>query len=150
MESEQGRGTTFRVLLPVADAAAVPAVQAVRTDLRRVLVVDDAAAVRGLTARMLLPEGREVLMASTIAEARAILDDPTVHLDALLTDIVLGPEWGIDLVAAARAARPQMRIVVMSGYAPEPYSSEVVVANGAQFLSKPFGRDQLLHALHGG
>jgi len=150
VDSEEGKGATFRVLLPVADAAPSPVpVPAAPLDLRRVLVVDDDASVRDLTIRMLRAEGHDVLAASTLAEARAVLADATAHLDAMVTDVVLGQERGTDLIAPGRVAWPRMRIVVTSGYAPDPGASEAVARHGAVFLPKPFGRDQLLRALHG-
>ncbi len=151
VESEEGKGSTFRVLLPAADAVPSPVVgPAAPQILRRVLVVDDDASVRDLTTRMLRAEGHEVLTASTIAEARSILADAAIRLDAMVTDVVLGQERGTDLIAPSRKARPLLRLVVTSGYAPDPGASEAVEAYGAEFLPKPFGRDQLLRALHGG
>jgi len=148
--SEVGKGTTFRVLLPAAGAAeASIAWPPTPLEVKRVLVVDDDANVREMTARMLRAEGHEVLAASTLAEARAILDDDQVHLDALVTDVVLGGEQGTDLIAPCRKSRPEMRIVVTSGYAPDPNASSTVAAGGAVFLAKPFGRDQLLRVLRG-
>jgi CheY-like chemotaxis protein len=148
--SEVGKGTTFRLLLPAAGAPdASIAVPATPSEVKRVLVVDDDANVREMTARMLRAEGHEVLAASTLAEARAILDDHAVRLDALVTDVVLGAEQGTDLISPCRKARPETRIVVMSGYAPDPNASATVAASGAAFLAKPFGRDQLLRALRG-
>jgi signal transduction histidine kinase/ActR/RegA family two-component response regulator len=148
--SEVGKGTTFRLLLPAAGAPeAIIAAAPTPSEVKRVLVVDDDANVREMTARMLRAEGHGVLAASTLAEARAILDDEAIHLDALVTDVVLGAEQGTDLIAPCRKSRPETRIVVMSGYAPDPNASATVAASGAAFLAKPFGRDQLLRVLHG-
>jgi two-component system, cell cycle sensor histidine kinase and response regulator CckA len=148
--SEVGEGTTFRVLLPAAGAAeAGIALPATPLEVKRVLLVDDDANVREMTARMLRAEGHEVLAASTLAEARAVVDDGKIHLDALVTDVVLGADQGTDLIAPCRKSRPGMRIVVMSGYTPDPGASATVAAGGAAFLAKPFGRDQLLRVLRG-
>jgi DNA-binding NtrC family response regulator len=146
----EGKGTTFRVLLPVADAAPTSTAAAAATqDLRSILVVDDDESVREMTTRMLRAEGHEVRTASTLAEARAILADEVIHLDVMVTDVVLGRECGTDLLAPSRSVRPGMLMVVTSGYAPEPGASEAVALHGAMFLAKPFGRDQLLRALRG-
>jgi two-component system cell cycle sensor histidine kinase/response regulator CckA len=148
--SEIGRGATFRVLLPAASAVeATVAVPTTPSEVKRVLVVDDDANVREMTARMLRAEGHEVLAASTLAQARAILGDDTIRLDALVTDVVLGAEQGTDLIGPCRKSRPGTRIVVTSGYAPDPNASATVAAGGAAFLAKPFGRDQLLRVLRG-
>jgi CheY-like chemotaxis protein len=150
VESALGKGTTFRVFLPAADAgqAAVVSPLAAR-DVRRVLVVDDDASVREMTTRMLRSDGHEVHTASTLAEARRVLEDDSIALDAVLTDVVLGNERGTDLIEPCRRTRPQARIVVTSGYTPDPGASQSQAMRGAGFLPKPFGRDQLLRALRG-
>lgn len=150
VESEAGKGTSFRVLLPAADGSEpITGSPDGAPNLERVLVVDDDAPVLAMTTRMLKAEGYEVISAPTMAQARAILGDPKVRLDAMITDVVLRENRGTDLVAPFREAWPHARIVVVSGYAPDPGASETVATHGAVFLAKPFGRDQLLHALRG-
>jgi two-component system, cell cycle sensor histidine kinase and response regulator CckA len=149
--SRVGKGTTFRVLLPAAEGPEAPRTKSAQPrDVRHVLVVDDDAGVREMTTRMLRADGLEVLAASTLAEARSFLDDGRIDIDAVVTDVVLGAERGTDLIATCHRSRPQARIVVTSGYTPEPDASAVVDATGVGFLPKPFGRDQLLAALRGG
>ncbi len=149
--SETGKGTTFRVFLPAGDGVQQSvAGQAVPRDVRRVLVLDDDTNVRDMTTRMLRSEGHEVYAASTLSEARRILESDGMHLDAMLIDVVLGKERGTDLLEECRRIRPQARIVVTSGYTPDPGASEALATHGAVFLPKPFGRDQLLRALRGG
>src|SRR5262249_18120672 len=121
----------------------------IRHDARRVLVVDDDPSVREMTTRMLRSEGHEVRTAATVAEARRILEDPAVPLDALLTDVVLGPERGTELISICRGARPQARIVLMSGYTPDVGAARLLASGDAAFLPKPFSRDGLLTALRG-
>jgi CheY-like chemotaxis protein len=150
VDSEVGKGTTFRVLLPAAGSdEAPPIAPAVPSKLQRVLLVDDDATVRAMATRMLRSEGHEALAASTLAEAQVILTDRRVRLDALITDVVLGQERGTDLIAPCREVHPRTRIVVTSGYTPDANASALVAAAGAAFLPKPFGRDQLVRALRG-
>jgi signal transduction histidine kinase len=150
VDTRPGRGTTFRVCFPIADSRAqAPAVSSAASEPEHVLVVDDDPGVREMTTRMLCAEGREVRTASTLDEARAILDDPRARVDVLLTDVVIGAERGTDLILPYRKARPKLRIVVMSGYTPDPSASEIVTGQGVEFLPKPFGRDQLLRSLQG-
>jgi len=114
-----------------------------------VLVVDDERAVRETTARMLQASGYQVLTAATLADARQMIADPSLEFDALITDVVLSGERGTDLLAHCRKLRPKTRILVMSGFTPEPSAAAVLAAHDAGFLAKPFGRDQLLKALKG-
>jgi PAS domain S-box-containing protein len=151
VDSEVGRGTTFRVYLPVVDTGPVtPPSPGVQAHPRRVLVVDDDPSIRSMMARMLRSDGHEVRAASTLAEARAVVQDVAIPIDVVVTDVVLGRERGTDLVAPALAARPGLRVVVTSGYTPDTRSSEIVASSGAAFLAKPFSRDGLLRALRGG
>jgi CheY-like chemotaxis protein len=151
VESEGGKGTTFCVLLPSAEGAAVAEPRPSVIPMgRRVLVVDDERTVRETTARVLRSEGYEVHLASTLTEARRVLADRTIALDAVLTDVVLSDERGIDLLEDCRRDRPRVRVVVMSGYTPDAGASQVLTRFGAAFLAKPFGRDDLVRALGGG
>ena len=150
VESEVGKGTVFRVLLPAAAGADAPEIAPpVTRPVHRVLVVDDESSVRETTARMLRSEGYEVHVASTLAEARRILGDADIALDAMLADVVLGDERGTDLIEDCRRSRPRVRVVVMSGYAPDAGASQLLTRSGAAFLSKPFGRDDLFRAVRG-
>jgi PAS domain S-box-containing protein len=150
VETALGKGTTFRVLLPVSSRDVRPVTIAKPTEsVRRVLVIDDEEAVRDMTARMLRSSGFDVRTASNLTEAREIILCDTIELEAVLTDIVLSGERGTELLAWTRSIRPKMRIVVMSGYAPEPQSMRSLIEHDAEFLPKPFGMDQLLRALGG-
>jgi DNA-binding NtrC family response regulator len=67
----------------------------------------------------------------------------------VLTDVVLSGERGTDLLEDCKKLRPALRIIVMSGYTPDPDASKLLVSYGAEFLAKPFGREQVLAALGG-
>jgi PAS domain S-box-containing protein len=151
IETALGKGSTFRVLLPASTAvAAKPVVtQSAPVSVHRVLVVDDERAVRETTARMLQASGYQALTAATLADARQMIADPSLEFEALITDVVLSGERGTDLLEHCRKLRPNTRILVMSGFTPEPSAALVLSAHGAGFLAKPFGRDQLLKALKG-
>lgn len=153
-ESAVGQGTTFRVLLPAAGHASAAAETArpspVPPVIRRVLVVDDEPAPRETAARLLRLSGFEVVVASNLTEARQHIADPQLALDALLTDVVLSGELGTDLLEECRKRRPTARIVVMSGYSPNPSATEKLMAVSAKFLPKPFTRQELLNALQPG
>lgn len=146
--SDAGKGTTFRVFLPVAYESEQPEpVSVPGREPKHVLVVDDDASVRELVRRMLRSDGFDVKVAATVAEAREHLEDVELPLDALITDIVVGHERGTDLLEPCRRLRPEVSVLLMSGYVPEPCAADALVKHGATFIGKPFGRDQLLVAL---
>jgi two-component system, cell cycle sensor histidine kinase and response regulator CckA len=150
VSSVVGQGTSFSVFLPVTQQTeardTAPGVGAALA-LKHVLVVDDDQDVRNLVTRMLSADGFDVQSVPSAKDALAILEDPSVVLDALVTDVVLGNDRGTDLLVQCRALRPSLRILVVSGYAPDPKAALVLEQSGAAFLAKPFGRDKLRAAL---
>jgi len=149
VESRLGSGTTFRVLLPVSgvDHAATKASGKPLPPVRSVLVVDDEANILSVVQRQLERSGYSVIVASNLAEAQAFINDPDQPLDALLTDIMVGQERGTELIDLFQQKRPGKRIVVMSGYAPDPRAVETLRRVEAHFLPKPLTRESLLRAL---
>ncbi|MCU1372806.1 MAG: putative multi-sensor signal transduction histidine kinase [Actinomycetia bacterium] len=131
-----------RLLLPLADAE-VDANEPIVLDLaeRRtvVLVVDDAEALRELTARALQKHGFVVLEASSGAEALRLVE--TNELDLVLTDVVMPRMSGLELHDAIGALPSAPPVVFMSGY------SDAVLNEGpgvAPVLRKPFSEQDLL------
>jgi signal transduction histidine kinase/ActR/RegA family two-component response regulator len=141
IESEPGRGTTVTLHLPraptaeAAPAAPAPAPAGAAAEPRPILLVDDDPAVRGTTAEMLRALGYKVIEAAGgRAAVGALREDPRIAL--LLTDVVMPDMNGPALAAAARALRPALPVVFMSGYA-----DLANVAGGAslgRLVGKPF------------
>lgn len=108
-----------------------------------VLVVDDDRGVRRLTARMLRMEGYKVLEAESGAEAlRALESDPDIRL--LVTDIVMPEMDGLALADRALAKLPHLRVVLMTGHAPELTAQLDLRNSPLPVLLKPFTAEQLL------
>jgi PAS domain S-box-containing protein len=153
IESTPGRGTTFRLFLPlvendqadplIADAPiSLPAVS------RTVLVVEDETEVRNIVRRQLQSLGHRVLVAEADTEALLLLQGPGAP-DLLLTDVLLATGMnGIELANAARAARPGLPVIFMSGYTAVPDAMQRIRETGAPLLSKPFTTPQLERAVN--
>jgi signal transduction histidine kinase len=143
LESEPERGTTFTLYLPWVDGEDVsPANLEVPAGPQRpatVLVVEDHDVIRGLCCRVLESEGHRVFEASTVQRALQIADD-VPDLDLVVADVRLGGENGVDLARALKAARPSVRVLLVSGYA-TPRVWE------AAFLAKPFTPLRLISAV---
>ncbi len=108
-----------------------------------VLVVDDDRGVRRLTARMLRTEGYQVLEAESGAEAlRTLESDPGIGL--LVTDIVMPEMDGLALADLALARSPHLRVVLMTGHAPELTAQLELRDSSLPVLLKPFTAEQLL------
>ena len=108
-----------------------------------VLVVDDDLGVRRLTARILRAAGYHVLEAASGAEALRLLSgEPGIRL--VVTDIVMPEMHGLDLADRALARTPDLRIVLMTGHAPQLTALLDVRESPLPVLLKPFSAEQLV------
>ncbi|WP_432261592.1 response regulator [Cupriavidus sp. TMH.W2] len=113
----------------------------------RVLCVDDDALVRAGTAELLRAYGVQALEADGETEALALLAGNAV--DALLTDVALAGDSGIDLALAARKRHPGLRVVFATGYELALTPAQRNALGGATVLRKPYPPQALLDALRG-
>lgn len=107
-----------------------------------VLVVDDEAVVRGGVKLVLEPEGLRVAQAATVAEALA--HEALAQCRLLLCDLMLKGESGLEVVSEARRRRPELAIVLMTGYATEETAALGAQSGASAFLAKPFDDVELL------
>jgi CheY-like chemotaxis protein len=141
--SEPNRGSTFKLYLPqVSEEArevgelAVPLVAADGSGT--VLLVEDEEIVRTLAARVLKASGYRVLVAANPAEAGRASAEHAGPIDLLLTDVIMPGTTGPRLAAELVAARPEMRVLYMSGFTENAIVHHGVLAPETQFLHKPF------------
>jgi signal transduction histidine kinase/FixJ family two-component response regulator len=144
VESEPGRGTTFRITLPVAEseASAETGVTIQETssgeDKVRVLVVDDEAAVREVLREALEAEGCEVMVAESGEMALKIYDDRKGKLDVVFTDIGMPEMSGWELASEIRKRSEMIPLAIVSGWA-DAISCDARQAIKADWVvSKPF------------
>ena len=151
VDSEVGKGTTFRIYLPRhrIDANATVVAEPERAGLRDVtgqdtiLLVEDEEAVRSFAARALKMRGYSVLEASGGEEALEIVKTSKVPIHLLITDVVMPNMDGPTLVRAVKRIKPEMAVIFMSGYAEEAFRRNDEKAEDLHFLPKPFGLKQL-------
>ncbi len=145
VESAPGRGASFRVKLPrvASDVGRAPSSRAPKLARGRVLVVDDDAAVRGSTARMLLTLGYDVLSAADGAEAEAVAQRQTAGLDLLVCDLAMPNKNGPEVARAIRIMYPDIKVLFVSGY---PHGEERELP-AESFLQKPYDREALAKKL---
>ncbi len=153
--SEQGRGTTVRLFLPAAtqpsqpDAASEPkgpAREAVPRGHETILVVEDDARVRRIVVARLLDTGYKVFEAEAGTQALQLLaEHPEVSL--VFTDMIMpGGMTGSELAHHIRRFRPDMKILLTSGYA-APRVTERQLPDGSAWLLKPYTARQLAKRL---
>jgi len=145
VESEPGRGTTFRVLLPVGDSPAEPAPPPPKAEPpralspRRVLVIDDDPEVRQALARM-IGAPHVVELAETAYEARERLLTRKECYDVIFCDLMMPDLTGMDLYDALAAQRPEVlgSMVFMSAGAFTPRAARFLEQHSARRIDKPF------------
>jgi PAS domain S-box-containing protein len=148
VDSEPGRGTTFRVRLPQV-ACAEPAApeephgKQPSTASETVLLVEDDERVRALVGNILKKGGYRVLEAEHAEQAAEIDATHTGTIDLLLTDVVMPGRNGRELAELIVQRRPAIRVLFMSGYSNDAVLMRGVRATGAQFIQKPFTIDAL-------
>ena len=151
--SQAGHGTTVTVYLPLTKnkpvEASMPALPVTPPIFSHtILVVEDEASVRSTVRRQLETLGHRVLVAETADAALPLLSGPDAP-DVLLTDVVLGSgKNGIDLAEVARASRPGLPVIFMSGFTAVPEAQKRINESGAPLLAKPATLSQLERALN--
>jgi len=140
--SSVGRGTTFRILLPLTREPAPttgpgsPAPERARSR-RRLLVVDDEEPVREVVVRMLQGQGYEVLGARHGEEALTYLEQVGGSVDLVITDLVMPVMGGRELTAELRRRYPNLPVVWMSGHPSEVELRSADRTKELAFLQKP-------------
>jgi CheY-like chemotaxis protein len=148
VQSEPGRGTSFKVYFPRHDGivnGAVP-VQDEPVMARRdatVLLVEDDDDVRGATRRLVERFGYEVVEAPDAEIALALIRANDNDFDLVLTDAVMPGMSGLQLAQTLAVERPMLPLILVSGYTEDAISRGGPLAPNAVFLEKPF----TVHAL---
>lgn len=109
-----------------------------------VLLVDDDAALREVTRRMLAHNGYHVLVSRSTHDALSIAIEYRDEINLLLTDIIMPRMQGRELANRIRAARPTMRVLYMSGYAYPVLTTQGKLDPRVDLLAKPFSEWVLL------
>jgi two-component system, cell cycle sensor histidine kinase and response regulator CckA len=151
VESAAGRGATFRVYFPAANRQESSARRASRAEAaccgtETVLLVEDEAGVRSITANMLRRQGFQVLEAACGADALALFREQGGAVDLVLTDVVMPQMGGGELAEALARLRPGLKVVFMSGYT-EDVLAKYNVSAEAGLLQKPFTLEALGRAV---
>ncbi len=140
--SEVGKGTTFKVYLPLAKTAAEaesphPAEPGPITGgTETILIVEDEALLRAANREFLEAKGYRVLEANNGTEALRICQTHQGAIDLLITDVIMPGISGIELAKAVVAACPAIRVIYMSGYTDQTVDRRAL-APDAMFLQKP-------------
>ncbi len=148
--SECGEGTEIELLLPEGrlqpvTQASVPA-QLPRGSAERILLVDDTDSVRMMVREMLVEAGYQVVEAINAQQALLELHSDR-ELDLLLSDVGLPGMNGRELADAARALRPHLPVLFVTGYTESAAVRNEFLGQGMSLLPKPFSVNELLRGV---
>ena len=154
LESEVGKGTTFRVFLPastqqasgkIADAGGAPAP---RRGSETILLVEDEAVLRDLASIILKDCGYEVLPAGSGPEALRVWQEHGMDVDLLLSDMAL-PDGlsGTDLAEKLQSVKPSLKVMFSSGYNLDETNNPLLRERRAAFIQKPYTHHSLTSAV---
>ena len=153
VQSEPGQGTTFRIHFPRVSAvqeiskSTAPQTQPAR-GTEAILVVDDDASLRGLVSEVLRLHGYTVIEASNGETALTMIENDGSVIDAIVTDVVMPNLNGRELVRRATKIRPNLPMLLMSGYVGENVEAlGSILGPRVAFIQKPFSPDALLEKL---
>lgn len=148
VESELGKGTTFRLLLPLSkESIQVEGIEGNESnfgDGETILVVEDELLILTIAERILTEKGYKVLTAQTPSEAIELVSKAGFHLDLILSDMILPEMNGRDMCDKIREVLPEVVIVFMSGYTADVIATRGIVESGLHFIQKPFTSTSLL------
>ena len=152
VDSTPGQGSAFHVCLPLArDVRVVEEPPRLAEPLQprhgTVLLTEDEASVRSVTARMLEQFGYRVLVAADAEEALRIFAAHRDEIDVLVTDVILPRANGRLLAGQVRALRPGVAVVYLSGYPRDVLSRDGILDPETLLVRKPFSSRQLAEAI---
>ncbi len=155
LDSAPGQGTRFDIHFPLATpnsagstavVSARPLDKAVRR--ARVLVVDDERAVGGFIAELLAMHDYAVVVESDALRALAQLRNAPHDFDIVITDQTMPQLSGAQLAVAALALRPELPVILISGYSAIIDAEQAACLGVRSFLHKPIKADVLLQAVY--
>ncbi len=154
VSSVRGRGTTFRVYFPKLEedhdtevlhptTTASSRLESPPGGIATILLVEDEAGLRRLMSRVLEKQGYQVLEAKEGEEALSFCQDGLANIDLVVTDYAMPRMTGLQLKEKVVALRPNMKFLLISGYAEGVVEAHPDNLNGGDFLEKPFLPEEL-------
>ncbi|MCK6489016.1 MAG: PAS domain S-box protein [Planctomycetes bacterium] len=149
--STPGHGTTFRLRLPAAPAGLAtpdkPPPPATAPASLRVLLVEDEPHLRELGCEMLGDLGHHATACADGVEAEAVFAADPAAFDLVMLDMMMPHRGGAETFAVLRALRPDLRVLVSSGFSQE-HETRTLLSQGVRgVLPKPYGFEELARAI---
>jgi len=151
VESEPGAGAIFTLYLPAMTVQHKDEEPKKKKSLKkysgnheRILLVEDDAAILDVTLRTLTRHGYVVTAAANAEEALEIFRQENDNFNLILSDVVLPGKNGLELARELQTRKPDIRIILSSGYADDKSHWPEIRKQGYRFIRKPFTAEELL------
>jgi PAS domain S-box-containing protein len=149
--SEIGRGTTFRIYLPLAKGELANSSDTANAETpggtETILVAEDDVVVNNLMREVLTQHGYSVITAADGEEAIAKFSEHGDRIQLLLLDVIMPKKSGKDVLDEVRKSRPAMKAIFTSGYTADIIQKRHIVEEGLNFLEKPIAPVELLRMI---
>ena len=147
--SEPGKGTTFRIYLPLIEAAATDEKTAAETappagGTETILLAEDDPSLRKLTVYILEQAGYTLITANDGEEAVAKFKENKERIQLLLFDMIMPKKGGKEAFDEIRTTDPAVPVLFASGYSPDMLRQKSLIENGAAVVFKPLSPQKLL------
>lgn len=152
--SEPGRGTTFKIYLPLHEEKQQETIEKTITANNAgfgetVLVVEDEPVLLTMAQEMLEVLGYVVLTADRPSKALKIVEEYPGDIHLVFTDVVMPEMTGKEMVALLQPHQPKIKILYMSGYTANVIAHNGILDEGIQFLQKPYSKAELAKKIRG-
>jgi DNA-binding NtrC family response regulator len=150
VDSVAGKGTVFTIFFPLSDSPV--SIQRPATKPRcggeTILFVEDEFSVRKLCSMMLRQTGFRVIEAGNAREALTHWKELGNTIDLVVTDMVMpGGLSGSDLITKLRESRPEVKVILTTGYNEEILKADDLTEARVKLITKPYDIESLLRAI---
>ncbi|NTV49115.1 MAG: response regulator [Geobacteraceae bacterium] len=146
-DSEPDHGTVFKIFLPrlidVDETITDEVKPEIQAGTGTIILVEDETMLLLTTTEMLKVIGYTVIQAKSPEEAIAICENRDLHIDLILTDVIMPGMNGREMAEKIKTFRPEIKVLFISGYAADFVAERGVVEKGMQFIQKPLNIQQL-------
>ncbi|MDR3458332.1 MAG: response regulator [Verrucomicrobiae bacterium] len=153
IESEPGRGATFKVYLPINLKKSEPGTSfkskpRALGGTETILLVEDEQALRRLARTILQRHGYRIYEASSGTEGLALWSKHAAEINLLVTDMIMpGGMSGRQLADNLLRDRNDLKVIYTTGYSPDTISQNLVLEEGVNFLPKPYHSEKLIQII---
>ncbi|MBF0328410.1 MAG: PAS domain S-box protein [Nitrospirae bacterium] len=147
VNSEQGKGSTFKIYLPLvekeSEISQKPQDSKIILGSETILLIEDDAFVRDVTSALLQELGYTVIEANGGEEAKKLFNENKDSIELVISDVIMPGQSGKEVHEELLKIKPDLKILFISGYAAQFLSEKGILDKGISLISKPFRSDTL-------